>query len=247
MSNTIRGPTNLIFEELSNKNESFIQLNSINATGLSELDNPIIGVLSGEYARLNSVSTNKRLYTEEFWKKVIYSEMVRKRLRDGLMVSTFEHTNARSFFTGEGELSSKHHFYGSHVVKELEVKGNIVWGRSYILNTPMGRLLAMYLRAKDSEGKPLFNVGISVRGFTRKDYINPITGNDELRDDDYYLEAFDATLTPGILTARPKLESMSNDDLILKEIGDYESKVKSYYCDVDCELQQLKRELKINI
>lgn len=240
---------NVKLYDITPKTEASVEVVNANSlTGISELDTPIIGEFSGEYARLDSVSTNKRAYSAKFWKEVLATPMVKRRLADGLMIGTFEHTNSRTFFTQDGHLSTKHHMYGAFVVKELKVKGNIVWGRAYILNTAMGRLLAMYLRAKDPSGKNLFNVGISVRGFTKKDYINPTTGNDDMRSDDYYLETFDATLTPGISSARPKLESVEEcfvDDSI-KEIKDYEKKVEHYFCGLECEIAQLKKELGIN-
>lgn len=243
----IRGPTSELasvdLELFLNPKSEAIET-GLAPTGIPELDMPIIGVFSGEYARLDSTSTNNRGYTSAFWKEVLDSPQVKKRLKDGLMIGTFEHPTARTFFKQDGDFSSKHHIYGAFVVKELKIKGKIVWGKSYILNTPMGRLLAMYLRARDPQGNPLFNVGISARGFSRKDYINS-QGIDMMRSDDYYLETFDATLTPGIVTARPKLESEGMDESakVHALIDEYVNTCKGELCNIQCEVTRLKKEL----
>lgn len=231
------------------KSESKIPgVNDFN-TGIPELDMSVIGIMSGTFMEV-TMSSNKRDYTAEFLEKITKSKQVLNRLKNGLMNGTFEHPTHRSFFTKEGGISNKHAINSAFVVKELKFnkKTGKVFGRAYILNTPMGRLLAMYLRAEDKNGDKLFNVGISVRGFTREDHIDS-RGVDVMQHDDYFMEAFDATLTPGMSIARPKLESDDYDEVAheaIELIDQYCNSSANELCNIECHVQNLKKELNIS-
>lgn len=173
---------------------------------ISELNTPVIGVFSGVFAKLDSFSVNERFYSANFWNRVLASERVKTALRAGTMLGIFEHPNVMDNYTKDGRLTARHPQNAGFVVKRLWTEGRDVLGQAYLLNTPLGRLLATYFLAKDKFDKPLIELFISARGYSREDYIDE-KGIDRMNPDDYVLQAFDVVMNPGIKGARVKIES----------------------------------------
>lgn len=207
----------------------------------------VLGKLVGVFFKLDSVSTNGRAYSGEFWRKVISSNQVKERLRTGQMIGTFEHPTVRSKFNQLGDFTPSHPIYGAFVVKKLWIKGNVGYGEAYILNTPMGNLLSTYLKATDENGKPLVEINISSRGFTRKDYIGR-DGYDHMNPNDYFLESFDVTLTPGIKGARVKMES-ELEDFSVGKFESIENSLEKAMMEIEktCTLECTKKLLKYKL
>lgn len=170
-----------------------------------------IGIIKGEFAKLDSVSGNGRFYSRDFWTKIINSKSVKTKLEKGLMIGTFEHPSSPKIITGDKVHSSSHPVYGSLVTKKLKIMGDIVYGEAYILDTPVGNLMKTYFIAEDHEGNKLFDLGISSRGGSLKDYIDPESGLDIMNPNDYFLKSFDVVTLPGIDTSKPKLESLDSE------------------------------------
>lgn len=180
------------------------------ASPISELNTPVIGVFSGVFAKLDSYSVNERFYSADFWKKVLESDRVKAALRSGTMLGIFEHPNVMDNYTKDGRHTARHPQNAGFVVKRLWIEGRDVLGQAYLLNTPLGRLLATYFLAKDKFDKPLIELFISARGYSREDYIDA-QGIDRMNPNDYVLQSFDVVMNPGIKGARVKIESVKTD------------------------------------
>jgi hypothetical protein len=187
----IRDPVDEVFK---------LKFESITSTNSS-----VLGKITGVFGRMNSMSVNDRFYSSDFWKKVLNSVQVKSRLSSGKMIGTLEHPMTRKKENNLGSPTLLHPYYGGMVTKKLTVQGDLIIGEAYILNTPVGQLIKSYLSAKDDNGDFLIEVHISSRGFTRKDYMKD--GIDHMNPDDYFLEAFDVVITPGIPGTRIKMES----------------------------------------
>lgn len=162
--------------------------------------NRVLGILEGPFFVPDGVSRNGRFYSRELWEKVIaqHREDIRARGRLG----TLEHPEKQE---------EAHPQHASHVLKDLWIKGNLGYGKAYILSTPMGALVHTLASATDEEGRPLTQIYVSSRAlgtFLGKDQ----DGNDIVDPDNYIFETFDVVLSPGFLEAqpefRPVLESL---------------------------------------
>lgn len=175
-------------------------------SSIPEVNTPVIGRFTGIFAKLDSYSTNKRFYSANFWKMVLATKDVQSDLTSGLMLGIMEHPNVKQNYTKEGLVTARHPQNAGFVVKRLWIEGRDVMGEAYILNTPLGRLLATYFLAKDKFNKPLIELYISARGFSEKDYFDQ-AGIDHMNPNDYFLESFDVVMNPGIKGARVKMEA----------------------------------------
>lgn len=180
--------------------------NSKVASTIPEVNTPVIGRFIGIFAKLDSYSVNKRFYSANFWKSVLASKDVQSDLSSGLMLGIMEHPNVKMNYTKEGLITARHPQNAGFVVKRLWIDGRDVMGEAYLLNTPLGRLLATYFLAKDKHNKPLIELYISARGFSKEDYFDQ-DGIDRMNPHDYFLEAFDVVMNPGIKGARVKMEN----------------------------------------
>lgn len=183
------------------------------SSDISELRTPVLGRFTGIFAKLDSMSTNGRFYSKRFWISVLNSERVRFFLQTGRMIGIFEHPESKGNYTEDGLLTARHPANGAFIVKRLWIEGNNVMGEAYLLNTPLGRILATYFLAKDKSGKPLVELYISARGYSEKDYFDT-AGIDQMNPDDYFLQSFDVVMNPGIKGARVKMESRKICDSI---------------------------------
>ena len=159
--------------------------------------NNVLGIIEGKYFSINEASGNGIWYSKEFWESVLSRPDVQQRLAKG-MLGTIEHPR--------DETDDTRPQYYSHVVKKLwiDYNKNEGWGKSYILNTPMGKILAVLGSATDEKGNPLVQYGVSVRAWGMP--AGTHNGFEALDPKSYYMESFDVVLNPGIKTALPKFE-----------------------------------------
>lgn len=184
---------------------------------LSELNQPVLGKITGVFGKLDSYSVNKRFYSEKFWRQLLASDHVKTMLETGRFLGIFEHPNITQQFTKDGQFTITHPSNAAIVTKRLWIEGKNVMGVAYLLNTPLGRLLHTYFTAKDEFGNPMFEMNISARGYSEKDYFDD-RGIDIMNPDDYYLKGFDVVLKPGIKGARVKLESDTPDSRVISDL-----------------------------
>lgn len=209
------------------KMESYVESTKSSAMSLiPEVSNPVIGVFSGIFAKLDSMSVNKRFYSEDFWRKVLSSSRVKEALRSGSMIGIFEHPNVMGNYDKQGNPTCRHPQNGAFVVKRLWIEGRNVMGEAYLLNTPLGRLLATYFLAKDRFNKPLIELFISARGYSKNDYFDD-QGIDQMNPNDYLLQSFDVVMNPGIKGARVKMES-DETDRIDEQVSEYLDRLESF-------------------
>lgn len=177
------------------------------ASKVPEIATPVIGSFKGVFAKLNTMSRNKRFYSADFWREVISSRQVRDDLRNGVMIGIFEHPEVQGMYDPYGRPTASHPVNGAFVTKELWIEGDNLMGRSYILNTPIGKLLSTYFLAKDDNGQPLTQLYISVRGESKGLHLDS-NGVDRMNARDYYLRAFDIVLNPGFLDAKVSMDTI---------------------------------------
>lgn len=191
--------------------------NNRDLSSINEVNTPVLGKLTGVYAKLNSMSVNGRFYSADFWNKVLSSKAVLDSLNSGSMIGIFEHPSVLVNYDKEGRMTARHPANGAFVTKSLQVVGEDIVGTSYIINSHLGRLLATYLLATDDNNDPLVHIHMSARGYTKKDYIDD-QGIDQMNPNDYILQAFDAVLNPGIKGTRVKMESDDNSSALYNRL-----------------------------
>lgn len=186
----------------------------------------VLGTFTGIFSKLDAMSQNKRFYSSDFWHKVLQSEEVIESLRSGKMLGIFEHPTIMEDYTEDGIATCRHPQNAAFVVKKLWIEDDKVMGKAYILNTPLGKTLASFFKAKDEEGNPLIELSISARGYTINDYIDS-DGVDQMNPDDYYLQTFDIVMNPGIVGARVKMEGKKSK--IANQIEKLENMIQETY------------------
>jgi hypothetical protein len=178
--------------------------------------NNVLGVIEGVYFVPNGYSRNKRFYPKELWEEVL--NKVVPTLDRKAMVGTLEHPTSEE---------AAHPKNSSHVVKKLYIgKDGRGYGKSYILNTPMGSLVYVLGSARDEEGNPIVPLYMSSRGlgklsgYTRDGYeiVDPKS---------YILESFDVVLDPGFMDAKPSLNEVVES--VLPEIKRMEEGKESFF------------------
>lgn len=201
---------------------------------ISEVAYPVIGSFTGIFAKLDSMSVNKRFYSDKFWRKVLASDSVKTALRSGTMLGIFEHPNVMGNYDKSGHATARHPQNAAFVVKRLWIEGKNILGEAYLFNNPLGRLLASYFLGKDKFGNPLIELNISARGYSRKDYFDE-NGIDQMNPNDYILQSFDVVMNPGIKGARVKMESDESDNIddqvyeFLEKLESFTKEVSDYY------------------
>lgn len=225
---------------VKNENDSYLTSSS---SVIPEMSYPVIGKFTGIFAKLNSMSVNKRFYSKLFWEKMLDSEQVHADLASGKMQGIFEHPNVMENYTKEGVATARHPMNSAFVVKKLWIEDNEVMGEAYLLNTPLGKLLATYFLAQDDRGQQLIQLFISARGYTEKDYFDA-NGIDIMNPNDYFLQSFDIVMNPGIKGARVKMESDSSNS-VLGELDSFSKQVKSLQLRNDSIRISLRSELNL--
>lgn len=228
-------------------------------------DSPTLGVFEGVFFLPDGISNNKRIYRKALWDNVLKDPQVARSLYAG-MIGTYEHPTEFEFHTEDGLPTTAHPKYLGIVTKELGYKtinGKLVgWGKSYIMNTEIGNIINVMLKAKDEEGKALTHLGISSRAYALPEtkYVNGVkvevkeNNNLVINPQAYLLLAFDVVALPGfneaIPTYRPIVESLINDYLSkspeLNKITESESlklaKIKTKLNELDSYLSPSKKD-----
>lgn len=160
------------------------------------------------------------------------------------MLGIFEHPNVPTNYTEDGLFTARHPINAAFVVKRLWIEGSNVMGEGYILNTVLGKLLATYFLAKDSQNRPLIQLFISARGYSQNDYFDS-DGIDQMNPSDYLLQSFDVVMVPGIRGASVKMESKSEEGLLLSKLESYTDEAAKVYS-LKSKLQdELRTELNL--
>ncbi len=164
---------------------------------LSKKSKNVLGTIEGVYFVPDGYSRNKRFYPKELWQSVL--ERVVPTLNSRAMLGTLEHPET------DGDAHPRH---ASHVVKRLWIgedgKG---YGKSYILNTPIGSLVYVLGSSLDEEGNPLVPLYMSSRGLGKvSGYTN--NGYEIVDPRTYILETFDVVIDPGFVEAKPALSGL---------------------------------------
>lgn len=202
-------------------------------------DDAVLGVFEGVFFMPNGYSRNRRFYPESLWSKCIESNEVRQKLSGGQMLGMLEHPTTMN--TEEnGHHTSAHPMYSGIVTKNLKIveKAGIKYGigKAYILNTPVGNVLNVMMKARDENGNPLITMAVSSRAFASVSGKDS-RGNDIMEANSYKLISFDVVMNPGIPEAVPSYRSAA-ESILLKTcecIGHCEDNLK----------QKLRDELKL--
>lgn len=172
----------------------------------------VLGVLEGCFFMPGGYSKNKRFYSEKLWYNTVESNNIIGKLRSGAMFGMFEHPGASSMETKDGLHTASHYRYSGIVTKQLKiVEANgrkMGYGKAYILNTPIGNILNVMMKAKDENGDSLINLAVSSRAYAKVSGQDD-KGNDIIDENNYYLDTFDVVVHPGIDEARPRYKSLA--------------------------------------
>lgn len=178
--------------------------------------NNVLGILEGVYFLPDGYSRNKRFYPRELWENVIRN--MEPVLRSKGVLGTLEHP------TKEEDAHPRH---ASHVLKRLWIgedgKG---YGKSYLLNTPIGSLVYILGSATDENGNPLVPLYMSSRGLGK---INGYTrdGYEIVDPKTYILQTFDVVLDPGFIEAKPDFVGIVES--VLPEVIEMEDRPESFF------------------
>lgn len=201
--------------------------------------NEVLGTLEGIFFMPGGFSLNNRWYSEALWENTVSNAEVITKLDSG-MLGMFEHPNATSIETKDGNHTAAHYKNSGIVTKSLKiVESNgkkYGYGKAYILNTPIGNILNVMMKAKDENGKNLIKLAVSSRAFAR---VSGKTkeGAEIIDENNYYLSTFDVVVSPGIAQAVPVYKSLAES--FVKNIC--ESNMSSPEC--KCKLKSLADEL----
>lgn len=199
-------------------------INSPSVINKSYMTGSVLGTFEGCFFMPDGYSRNMRFYPELLWDNTLAKNEVINKLVRGGMLGMFEHPEASSRETKEGIITSAHPIYGcmvTKVLKKVEDGGKKVgYGKSYILNTPVGNIVNMLLNAKDEEGNPLFKLAVSTRAWA-KTKGKDSKGNDIMDPNNYFLDNVDLVMDPGIAEATPTYKAIESE--IIKNIPIVES------------------------
>lgn len=200
-------------------------INTPSVINKSYITGKVLGTLEGCFFMPDGYSRNKRFYPELLWDNTLSKNEVISKLARGGMLGMFEHPESSSRETKDGIITSSHPIYGcmvTKVLKKVEQDGvKIGYGKSYILNTPIGNIINTLLSAKDEDGKPLFDLAVSTRAWA-KTKGKDSRGNDIMDPNNYFLDNVDLVMDPGIPEAHPTYKSIESE--IIKNITpSYES------------------------
>ena len=187
-------------------------LDIISTNKLKKSDNPILGVLEGCFFMPDGYSRNRRFYSESLWRKCLESSETKGRLING-MVGMFEHPSVWDKETEEGVATTAHPMYSGIVTKSLKIAESngkkVGLGKAYILNTPVGNMINVMLKAKDESGHPLIRLAVSSRALAKSKGKDK-QGNEIIDENFYHLYTFDVVLNPGIPEAFPEYKAIES-------------------------------------
>lgn len=193
--------------------------------------NEVLGIIEGIFFMPNGYSRNKRFYSEKLWQNCLESDSTKNKLSYGSMFGMFEHPTVSNMETKDGVHTASHYKYSGILTKQLRIVESqgkkIGYGKAYILNTPIGNILNVMMKAKDENGNPLTQLAVSSRAYAKSKGTDE-SGNDIIDENNYYLDAFDMVINPGIATAYPKYKSLT------------ESLVNKYCIGESCDCERKK-------
>ena len=159
-----------------------------------------IWTVEGPYQRSDVFNANKRAYRRKLWEKQIGdpNSAQQKKVKARGMIGHLEHPTDGRTDGNKGALLTT--YLGLR-------EDGVVWGKSELLETPVGNILQEYTRKK-------VRWGVSSRG-------NGTVGDDGYVNEDYVLDTFDAVMTPSTPGSYPtpvksgagKSESEESEDL----------------------------------
>jgi len=180
---------------------------------------PVLGKIIGNYFVPNGKTLNNRFYSEDLWRNTLGRPDVKRKLDDG-MLGMMEHPPLLEFYTKEGQITGSHPIYTCIVTKKLymtnESGKQVGKGEGYIVDTPVGKILDVLLRATDESGQPLVRLYMSSRALGK--YVGKTKDNYLIMDPlNYYLSTFDVVRNPGLPSATFKYIPTREDTDILVE------------------------------
>lgn len=183
---------------------------------ISKGNGSVLGVLEGVYFLPDGYSRNKRFYPRELWEQVV--QKMTPVFQSKGVLGTLEHPESNE---------DAHPKNASHVVKKIWIgKDGKGYGKSYLLNTPIGSLVYILGSALDEEGKPLVPLFMSSRGLGR---VSGYTqdGYEVVDPSTYILETFDVVLDPGFVEAKPTLRGLVES--VLPEVEEMGKSGESFF------------------
>jgi len=191
-------------------------------------DNAVLGKVSGVYFSVDGVSVNGRKYIPLLWTNTLSNKGVQERLNNG-MDGMYEHPKSLEFYTKDGIPTGSHPIYTGCITKKLYISNrsgrDLGMGESYIVDTPVGRIIDVLLRARDENGNLIKKLYKSARAWSREAGRTK-EGYEILDPRNYYLHTMDIVGSGGVKSAvveySPRNESTSllNDEFISNLVQD---------------------------
>ena len=206
-----------------------------------KLPNGVLGIIEGPYFVPDGYSRNKRFYPKQLWENCLKSKQVQEALNLG-MKGCIDHPATPA---------EAHPSLTSHVTKKLWIENKRGFGRSYVIDTPQGRILSVLASAVDESGDPLIKIFMSSRAYGKykgKD----AKGNMIMDENNYILHAFDVVFDPGFLEAHPEYKTSLNEAFSLYQHKEFvpllEGKQKDKEQEViDMTIEEIRAEYKKKI
>lgn len=183
-------------------------------TESSKLPSGTIMIVKGPIGITETKNLNGRVYTNDFWTKVLSRESVVSELKERSLIGSADHP--KSFVPPMATVS--------HVLVEASIdpNTNTLYGTSEVLDFPMGRIVKNCYDCK-------LKVGASTRGggMTKKK-----DGVDYVLEDGYRWGGFDFCFKPSAQNAYPKPVQESVEQVIyessIDELGENEDSREMY-------------------
>ena len=192
-------------------------------------------VATGEFARSDRATENKRFYPHALWEREI--QRLSKQIEGRKVYGELDHP-----MDGRTQLKR-----ASHIITDLHLEGSKVIGTAYIMDTDAGRNLKAIM---DAQGA----VGVSSRGFGT---TKPNLKGEDVVQEDYRLMTFDFVAEPAMSSAYPKItkedkdaahpvvtEASMEENITLKELQEKHPKLYEFFMN-DAEREQELRLAKI--
>lgn len=217
----------------------------VNKNKASRVDNKyIIGMIEGQFFKPDGMSRNGRWYPRSLWTKALAKSDTKNRLANSTMFGEIGHSD------GPVEDMTLRNGGASHFIDDLWIdeKGRGM-GRAYILGTPAGQLLKIYLGAG-------CKLKVSTRGegcYKEGEFHNNCPVID---DETYDFQTVDFVLNPGFLETSAVLKESYNKlnrEYTKKELQQIKETIahvkkegeKRMELNIDAYVTDLKEELKI--
>ena len=189
-------------------------LKIVEANNGSPLNN-VLGIIQGPYFVPDGKSQNRRFYPRELWERVIREDG--PNIKDKGRLGTLEHPE---------RAEEEHPRMASHVLKRLWIDKGLGYGKSYVLNTPVGAVVSSLFTATDEKGNSIIPIYMSSRAVGRilnKKYENlPIVDPNA-----YVFQTFDIVLNPGFIEAHP--DFISTVETCIGEVCEASNKAPQFY------------------